>query len=130
MDDRLVGQNVEILCEGPSKTNEARLTGRTGSNCIVVFEGNRDRHLGEIFNVCVTVQWAQDQSQTPLCRFRFVLSVQARVILAVFSKRHAMPKRSESLQKALATATSPNAQASEGSKMRLLSLSLLPLLAG
>jgi tRNA-2-methylthio-N6-dimethylallyladenosine synthase len=45
---------VEILCEGPSKTNEARLTGRTGSNRIVVFEGNRDRHVGEIFKVRIT----------------------------------------------------------------------------
>ena len=54
MDDQLVGQNVEILCEGPSKTNEVRLTGRTRSNRIVVFEGNRDRHVGEIFNVRIT----------------------------------------------------------------------------
>jgi tRNA-2-methylthio-N6-dimethylallyladenosine synthase len=54
MYDALVGQKVEILCEGPSKTNEARLTGRTGSNRIVVFEGNRDRHVGEIFNVRIT----------------------------------------------------------------------------
>jgi tRNA-2-methylthio-N6-dimethylallyladenosine synthase len=54
MYDALVGQEVEILCEGPSKTNEARLTGRTGSNRIVVFEGNRDRHVGEIFNVRIT----------------------------------------------------------------------------
>ena len=53
MYDALVGQEVEILCEGPSKTNEARLTGRTGSNRIVVFEGNRDRHVGEIFKVRV-----------------------------------------------------------------------------
>jgi len=54
MYDALVGKEVEILCEGPSKTNEARLTGRTGSNRIVVFEGNRDRHVGEIFDVRIT----------------------------------------------------------------------------
>jgi tRNA-2-methylthio-N6-dimethylallyladenosine synthase len=54
MYDRLVGQNVEILCEGPSKTNEARLTGRTGSNRIVVFDGNPQRHTGEIFKVRIT----------------------------------------------------------------------------
>jgi tRNA-2-methylthio-N6-dimethylallyladenosine synthase len=36
--ERLVGQNVEVLCEGPSKTNPNRLTGRTSSNKIVVFE--------------------------------------------------------------------------------------------
>jgi tRNA-2-methylthio-N6-dimethylallyladenosine synthase len=54
MYDALVGKEVDILCEGPSKTNETRLTGRTGSNRIVVFEGNRDRHVGEIFNVRIT----------------------------------------------------------------------------
>jgi tRNA-2-methylthio-N6-dimethylallyladenosine synthase len=37
--ERLVGQCVEVLCEGPSRTNRARLTGRTRSNKIVVFEG-------------------------------------------------------------------------------------------
>ena len=35
--ERLVGCNVEILCEGPSKTNLARLMGRTRTNKIVVF---------------------------------------------------------------------------------------------
>jgi tRNA-2-methylthio-N6-dimethylallyladenosine synthase len=54
MYERLVGQNVEILCEGPSKTNSERLTGRSGSNRIVVFEGNPQRHTGEIFNVRIT----------------------------------------------------------------------------
>ena len=40
--ERLVGQKCEILCEGPSKTNPARLMGRTRSNKIVVFEGRED----------------------------------------------------------------------------------------
>jgi len=35
--ERLVGCNVEVLCEGPSKTNPARLMGRTRTNKIVVF---------------------------------------------------------------------------------------------
>jgi tRNA-2-methylthio-N6-dimethylallyladenosine synthase len=35
--ERLVGCNVEILCEGQSKTNPARLMGRTRTNKIVVF---------------------------------------------------------------------------------------------
>jgi tRNA-2-methylthio-N6-dimethylallyladenosine synthase len=35
--DRLVGGQVEVLCEGPSKTNSARLMGRTRTNKIVVF---------------------------------------------------------------------------------------------
>src|SRR4029079_11144623 len=32
----LVGKRVEILCEGPSKTNEQRLMGRSGGNKIVI----------------------------------------------------------------------------------------------
>ena len=51
--EALVGTEVEILCEGPSKTNEARLTGRTPGNKIVLFEGSR-RHIGEIFDVAIT----------------------------------------------------------------------------
>jgi tRNA-2-methylthio-N6-dimethylallyladenosine synthase len=35
----LVGREVEILCEGPSKTNPQRLSGRTRGNKIVVFTG-------------------------------------------------------------------------------------------
>jgi len=50
--ERLLGRDVEILCEGPSRTNAARLTGRTRTNKIVVFEGNPE-HLGEIFEVTV-----------------------------------------------------------------------------
>ena len=45
-----VGKCVEILCEGPSKNNPDRLTGRTRTNKIVVFEGN-SRHIGQIFDV-------------------------------------------------------------------------------
>ncbi len=39
--ERLVGSEVEVLCEGPSKTNKARLTGRTRTNKIVVFPPSR-----------------------------------------------------------------------------------------
>ena len=48
--DACVGQRVEILCEGPSKNNPKRLTGRTRTNKIVVFEG-APRHIGQIFDV-------------------------------------------------------------------------------
>src|SRR5690606_31013065 len=48
--DALVGQTVEILCEGPSKTNAERLSGRTPGNKIVIFEGDA-RHIGEVFDV-------------------------------------------------------------------------------
>ena len=50
--ERLVGRDVEILCEGPSRTNAARLMGRTRTNKIVVFEGNPE-HVGEIFDINV-----------------------------------------------------------------------------
>src|SRR6059036_1634468 len=48
--ERLVGQCVEVLCEGPSKTNSARLMGRTRTNKIVVFEGD-DELIGELVDV-------------------------------------------------------------------------------
>src|SRR5256884_889267 len=35
--ERLLGHCVEVLCEGPSKTNRTRLMGRTPTNKIVVF---------------------------------------------------------------------------------------------
>src|SRR5262245_9973606 len=50
--ERLVGRNVEVLCEGPSKTNSTRLMGRTRTNKIVVFEGNESL-IGEIVDVRV-----------------------------------------------------------------------------
>lgn len=49
--EALVGSGVEILCEGLSKTNSERLTGRTSQNKIVVFEGPQDRLKGRIFNI-------------------------------------------------------------------------------
>jgi tRNA-2-methylthio-N6-dimethylallyladenosine synthase len=51
--ERLVGRDVEILCEGPSRTNAARLMGRTRTNKIVVFEGQPDL-AGRIFDIRVT----------------------------------------------------------------------------
>ncbi len=49
----LVGQEVEVLVEGPSKRNPARLTGRTRCNKIVVFEGSA-RHRGQLLKMRVT----------------------------------------------------------------------------
>ncbi len=49
---RLVGTEVEILCEGPSRNNAARLMGRTRTNKIVVFEDQANR-AGEIMRVKV-----------------------------------------------------------------------------
>lgn len=48
-----VGSLVEILVEGPSKTKESRLTGRTRQNRPVVFEGS-DRHRGQLLTVRIT----------------------------------------------------------------------------
>jgi tRNA-2-methylthio-N6-dimethylallyladenosine synthase len=52
--EELVGQRVEILCEGHSRTSEERLSGRTRTNKIVVFEGDLRRHKGQIFDVNIT----------------------------------------------------------------------------
>ena len=68
--ERLVGSEVEVLCHGPSKTNPARLMGRTRTNKIVVFppsprrlydnpsagqwgprKGAGDELVGELLNV-------------------------------------------------------------------------------
>jgi tRNA-2-methylthio-N6-dimethylallyladenosine synthase len=49
----LVGASVQILCEGPSKTNPDRLMGRSRGNKIVIFEGS-PRHIGQVFDVRVT----------------------------------------------------------------------------
>jgi tRNA-2-methylthio-N6-dimethylallyladenosine synthase len=45
-----VGQQVEILVEGPSKKNPARMMGRTRCNKIVVFDGSA-RHCGGLLDV-------------------------------------------------------------------------------
>lgn len=50
--DAVVGQRVQILCEGASRNNEARLMGRTPQNHIVVFEGDQ-RHIGQVFDLLV-----------------------------------------------------------------------------
>jgi tRNA-2-methylthio-N6-dimethylallyladenosine synthase len=46
----LVGQQTQILVEGPSKKNPARMMGRTRCNKIVVFDGS-ERHRGQIMDV-------------------------------------------------------------------------------
>jgi len=51
--DDLVGSRVEILCEGPSRNNAERLTGRTRTNKIVIFDGDT-RHIGQLFDVEIT----------------------------------------------------------------------------
>ena len=50
---REVGKRVQILVEGPSRKNRARLEGRTRTNKIVIFEGSQ-RHRGQLLDVNVT----------------------------------------------------------------------------
>ena len=48
-----IDSQMEVLVEGPSRRNPARLEGRTRCNKIVVFEGV-DRHIGEVMNVAIS----------------------------------------------------------------------------
>ena len=65
--EKMVGQFVEVLCEGPSKTNAARLTGRTRTNKIVVFEG--PGHLaGELIDLHVQQANGFSLYGTPIAR--------------------------------------------------------------
>ncbi|MBM3847230.1 MAG: tRNA (N6-isopentenyl adenosine(37)-C2)-methylthiotransferase MiaB [Verrucomicrobia bacterium] len=45
-----VGQQMQILAEGPSKRNPNRMMGRTRCNRIVVFEGS-ERHRGQLMDL-------------------------------------------------------------------------------
>jgi tRNA-2-methylthio-N6-dimethylallyladenosine synthase len=51
--DAFVGRRTQILVEGLSRKNPARMTGRTRCNKIVVFEGS-ERHRGQLLNVKIT----------------------------------------------------------------------------
>jgi tRNA-2-methylthio-N6-dimethylallyladenosine synthase len=50
---KFVGRQTQILVEGPSRKNPARLTGRTRCNKIVVFDGS-ERHRGQVMDVKIT----------------------------------------------------------------------------
>jgi len=52
INERLVGRTLEVLCEGPSKTNSSRLMGRTRTNKITLFEGS-DELAGALVDVRV-----------------------------------------------------------------------------
>src|SRR5439155_20216817 len=49
---KLAGLRMQILVEGPSKRNAARMMGRTRCNKIVVFDGS-ERHRGEVMDVLI-----------------------------------------------------------------------------
>jgi len=48
-----IGTRQEILCEGTSRNDPTRLSGRTRTNKIVILEGGSRFH-GEIFDVAIT----------------------------------------------------------------------------
>ncbi len=49
----LEGSIMEVLVDGPSKTNPDRLTGRSRTNHIVIFSGTKDL-IGKLINVRIT----------------------------------------------------------------------------
>ena len=51
--EALVGTRQQVLCTGLSKTNKARLMGRTAQNKIVIFDGDAERMTGQIFDVLI-----------------------------------------------------------------------------
>ncbi|HUS35557.1 MAG TPA: tRNA (N6-isopentenyl adenosine(37)-C2)-methylthiotransferase MiaB [Verrucomicrobiae bacterium] len=51
--ERFLGRTVEVLVEGPSRKNAARLEGRSRCNKIVIFEG-APRHRGQIMDLKIT----------------------------------------------------------------------------
>jgi tRNA-2-methylthio-N6-dimethylallyladenosine synthase len=51
--NEFAGRQMQILVEGPSKKNPARMTGRTRCNKIVVFDGS-ERHRGQLMDLKIT----------------------------------------------------------------------------
>jgi tRNA-2-methylthio-N6-dimethylallyladenosine synthase len=51
--ESFVGRQTQILVEGPSKKNAARMAGRTRCNKIVLFDG-AERHRGQIMDLKIT----------------------------------------------------------------------------
>jgi len=51
--ETFVGRRTQILVEGPSKKNPARMSGRTRCNKIVLFDGS-ERHRGRILDLKIT----------------------------------------------------------------------------
>jgi tRNA-2-methylthio-N6-dimethylallyladenosine synthase len=49
--EALVGTRQQVFCEGPSKTNSAKLSGRTAQNKIVIFDGEADRLTGQLLDI-------------------------------------------------------------------------------
>jgi tRNA-2-methylthio-N6-dimethylallyladenosine synthase len=50
---KFIGRRPQILVEGPSKKNAARMAGRTRCNKIVLFDG-AERHRGQLMDLKIT----------------------------------------------------------------------------
>jgi len=77
--ERLVGSDVEVLCEGPSKTNPARLMGRTRTNKIVVFRSS-DELMGELVDVRIERANGFSLYGTPILQTRHELHEFSRIL--------------------------------------------------
>jgi len=51
--EKFIGTRQQVLCEGPSKSNKERLSGRTSQNKIVIFDGDPERMTGQLFDVAI-----------------------------------------------------------------------------
>ncbi len=49
----LVGTVQQVLCEGPSKNNKERLSGRTSHNKILIFDGDPHKLTGQLLDIQV-----------------------------------------------------------------------------
>ena len=49
--EALIGQRLQVLCEGPSRNNPDTLSGRTRTNRVVIFDGDPQRLAGQLFEV-------------------------------------------------------------------------------
>ena len=49
--EALIGQRLEVLCEGPSRNNPDTLSGRTRTNRVVIFDGDPQRLAGQLLEV-------------------------------------------------------------------------------
>jgi tRNA-2-methylthio-N6-dimethylallyladenosine synthase len=79
---RMVGCTAQVLCEGPSRFNPARLMGRTRGNKIVIFEGE-PADAGELIDLHITdstgfsLSGVRGGSDRPLVSYRHRRSLAA-----------------------------------------------------
>lgn len=62
----LIGTTQRVLCEGPSKTNQNTLSGRTSQNKIVIFDGPAERMTGQMLDLKIESSTGFTLYGTPL----------------------------------------------------------------